>query len=57
MCCKMIINSGIRRVVYQEGYPDPFTLELFDEAGVKLEKTGGSLKIEPVAENGKGQGK
>jgi len=38
MCCKMIINSGIRRVVYREGYPDPFTLELFDEAGVLLEK-------------------
>ena len=38
MCCKMIINSGIRRVVYKEGYPDPFTLELFAEAGVKLER-------------------
>ena len=38
MCCKMIINSGIRRVVYREGYPDPFTLELFDEAGVVLER-------------------
>ena len=38
MCCKMIINSGIRRVVYKEGYPDNFTLELFDEAGVKLER-------------------
>ena len=38
MCCKMIINSGIKRVVYKEGYPDPFTLELFAEAGVQLEK-------------------
>ena len=38
MCCKMIINSGIRRVVYKEGYPDPFTLELFAEAGVQLER-------------------
>ena len=34
----MIINSGVKRVVYQEGYPDPFTLELFGEAGVKLER-------------------
>ena len=34
----MIINSGITRVVYREGYPDPFTLELFAEAGVRLEK-------------------
>ncbi len=38
MCCKMIINSGIKRVIYQEGYPDPFTLELFGEAGVSLER-------------------
>ena len=38
MCCKMIINSGIKRVVYQEGYPDPFTQELFGEAGVQLER-------------------
>ena len=38
MCCKMIINSGVKRVVYQEGYPDPFTLELFGEAGVMLER-------------------
>ena len=37
----MIINSGIKRVMYQEGYPDPFTLELFDEAGVTLEKAEG----------------
>ena len=38
MCCKMIINSGIKRVIYKEGYPDEFTLELFAEAGVKLER-------------------
>ena len=38
MCCKMIINSGIRRVIYKEGYPDELTLELFAEAGVKLER-------------------
>ena len=38
ICAKMIINAGIRRVIYQEGYPDPFSLELFGEAGVKLEQ-------------------
>ena len=37
MCCKMIINSGIKRVVYKEGYPDEFTLELFAEAKVQVE--------------------
>ena len=38
ICTKMIINSGIKRVVYQHGYPDEFSLELFSEAGVEIEK-------------------
>lgn len=38
ICTKMIINSGITRVVYLHGYPDEFSLELFAEAGVTLEK-------------------
>ena len=38
VCAKMIINAGIRRVMYQEGYPDPFALALFEEAGVTLER-------------------
>ena len=38
MCAKMIINAGITRVVYQEGYPDEFSLEIFAESGVLLER-------------------
>jgi len=38
ICSKMIINAGIRRVMYREGYPDDFSLELFREAGVTLER-------------------
>ncbi len=38
ICAKMIINSGINRVVYREGYPDDFSLEMFEQAGVKIEK-------------------
>ncbi len=38
ICAKMIINAGIARVVYREGYPDEFSLRLFEEAGVKVEK-------------------
>lgn len=40
ICAKMIINSGIARVVYQQGYPDKFSLELFEEAGVTIERYG-----------------
>ena len=35
ICAKMIINAGIARVVYKEGYPDEFSLRLFAEAGTK----------------------
>ena len=38
ICTKMIINSGIKRVVFKEGYPDDFSIELFKEAGVEVHK-------------------
>ncbi|HPY95407.1 MAG TPA: cytidine/deoxycytidylate deaminase family protein [Clostridia bacterium] len=38
ICAKIIINSGIRRIVYEQGYPDAFSLELINEAGVQLDK-------------------
>ena len=38
VCAKMIVNVGIKRVVYEQGYPDPFALEFFQEAGVVLER-------------------
>lgn len=41
ICAKMIVNSGISRVIYGEAYPDAFALKIFDLAGVEL------LKYEP----------
>lgn len=38
ICAKMIINSGIVRIVYAQGYPDKFSMELFAEAGVQIER-------------------
>ena len=38
ICTKMIINSGIKKVIYKHGYPDDFSLELLKEAGVELIK-------------------
>jgi len=38
ICCKMIINSGIKRVVYKEGYPDDFSMQMFAEAGLTVDK-------------------
>ena len=38
ICSKMIVNAGIKRVLYKHEYPDEFSLEIFSEAGVVLEK-------------------
>ncbi|MBQ9832442.1 MAG: dCMP deaminase family protein [Clostridia bacterium] len=36
ICAKMIVNSGIKRVIYGEGYPDEFALKIFELANVEL---------------------
>ena len=36
ICAKIIVNAGISKVVYAEGYPDEFSLEIFRLAGVEL---------------------
>ncbi len=38
VCAKIIVNSGIARVVYKEGYPDDFAMEIFSEAVVTIER-------------------
>ena len=38
ICTRMILNSGIKRVIYKNGYPDNFALELFAASGVELIK-------------------
>lgn len=38
ICAKMIVNAGITRVVYEEGYPDEFARQMLEEGGVALER-------------------
>lgn len=38
ICAKIIVNAGISRVVYGEGYPDDFAMQIFDMANVTVEK-------------------
>ncbi|RKZ23224.1 cytidine deaminase [bacterium] len=38
ICAKMLINAGIKRIVYKEGYPDEFAKEILKEAGIKVEQ-------------------
>ncbi|MBA3725106.1 MAG: dCMP deaminase family protein [Armatimonadetes bacterium] len=35
-CAKMMINAGIKRVVFEGDYPDPLAVELCNLAGVEL---------------------
>jgi len=36
VCAKMIINAGIKRIVFDEAYPDPLAEELIKEAEIEL---------------------
>ena len=36
VCAKMIINAGIKRIVFDEAYPDPLSEELIKESGIEL---------------------
>jgi len=43
-CAKMIINSGIVRVVCANTYPDELARQMLDEAGVELSVWGAETK-------------
>lgn len=36
LCAKMIINAGIKRVVFGGGYPDELSMQLLNEAGIEV---------------------
>ena len=38
ICTKMLINAGIQRVVYAQGYTDPLAQEMWEESGVTVEQ-------------------
>jgi len=38
ICTRLIINSGIKRVIYKYPYPDEFSMQLFSEAGTDVVK-------------------
>jgi dCMP deaminase len=44
VCAKMIVNAGIRKVVYAGEYPDPAAARLLEEAGVELVRYAGELR-------------
>lgn len=38
LCTKLLINSGIEKVVFRGDYPDHFSLNMLEEAGILLVK-------------------
>ena len=42
ICTKMIINAGIGKVVYGEGYTDDLAREMIREAGIEVEHFSGN---------------
>lgn len=38
LCAKMLINSGIVKIVYQDAYPDSLSLKLLEEANIIVEE-------------------
>ncbi|ABR31605.1 deoxycytidylate deaminase [Thermosipho melanesiensis] len=43
VCARLIINAGIKRVVFINDYPDPLTDFLFKVSKIKIEKFGGVI--------------
>ncbi len=53
-CAKMIINAGITKVWFQDGYPDEMALSFLQEAGVDVEqlKPGDSIETFMISQSG-----
>lgn len=47
ICSKMIINAGIRRIIYEEGYSDELAMAMIDETGIVVEKFSPTEEAEP----------
>lgn len=38
ICTKMLINSGVKKICYGDGYPDKLSFAMLNEAGIELVK-------------------
>lgn len=38
ICSKMLINAGVKKIVFLNGYPDPLADEMLAEANIELER-------------------
>lgn len=47
ICSKMLINAGIKQIVYIHGYPDQMSLDMIGEAGIMSRIL---TEVEPLSE-------
>ena len=40
ICSKMIINAGIEKIVYDQGYADLLAIQILRESGIRIKKFG-----------------
>jgi dCMP deaminase len=45
ICSKMLINAGIKQIVYIHGYPDQMSLDMIGEAGIETRVLSGQASI------------
>jgi len=45
ICSKMLINAGIKQIVYIHGYPDQMSLDMIGEAGIVTRVLAGPTSI------------
>lgn len=44
ICTKMLINAGIKKIIYLEDYPDKYSKKLLNEAKIEISKYKGEVK-------------
>jgi dCMP deaminase len=45
ICSKMIINAGIEKIVYEDGYDDPLADQMLTEAGIEIVRFAHEMSI------------
>ena len=45
ICGKMLINAGVKRIVYLKDYADQYSEQILKESGIELEKYEGEINI------------
>ena len=38
ICSKMIVNAGIKRIIYKNGYPDEFAVDIIRQSGIEMKR-------------------